>query len=66
MTKEFTYKFAFESTKESFIEYGLEYFLKPGLHELFHVSKKDFAKMILQSEKEIGKYQVILTIKEIV
>jgi len=65
MTEELNYNFAFESTKESFMENGLEYYVMPGLHELFLSSKKDFAKMILQSKKDRGKYQFILTLKEI-
>jgi hypothetical protein len=65
MSEELNYNFAFESSKEKFIVHGLEHCLMPGLHELFHLCKKDFARMILDAENEVNKYQFILTIKEL-
>lgn len=65
MNKEINYNFCFESSKLNFVVNGLEYCMMSGLHELFDMSKSDFAEMILESTEDKNAYQFILTIKKI-
>jgi hypothetical protein len=65
MNEDLIYNFAFEVNKWILIIKGLDYVVMPGLHELFEVSKSDFAKLILSSEHDINQYRFVLSIKQI-
>ena len=63
--KELNYSFAVDMKKECFIINGIESAVMPGLIEMLHLSKEDFAKMILARPDNKNQYQFSLTIKEL-